>query len=354
MTEQPFVSVIMPSHQRRDALEETLRALGAVAYPGDRMELLLVCDGCTDGSADMARSLSLPFRTVVLDEGPPNRGPAAARNLALARAEGPIVLFLDDDVVASPGLVAEHVRVHLEVPDEARVVIGTLMPPAEARSPWVRWELDTVLRQYAEMETGEYRPGPRQFYTGNASTGLEEVRRVGGFDTSFRRGEDVELAFRLQRHGVRFVFERRAAAEHRAVRSFDAWLCAAYQYGRNDIVLGLRRGRPDMLRAVATEFWERNPLNRRLVETMLCAPGCERAVAPAGAVAAWAASGLRRHGTAHSICSALFNLAYWHGVCDELAGPGAARALIGLGATPDDVDWAAVPAWFQPSHGSAR
>ncbi len=343
----------MPTHQRREALRDTLQALARVLYPADRMELVLVCDGCTDGSAAMARSLCLPFPTLVLEGGQPNQGAAAARNLALARARGPFVLFLDDDVLPSPGLVMEHGRAHLEAPEEERVVVGALLPPEGVRAPWVQWELDTVVKQYAEMEAGAYRPSPRQFYTGNASVSLEHVRAAGGFDAGFRRGEDVELAFRLQANGLRFVFRRQAAAVHMADRSFASWFRAAYHYGRNDVILGIHRGRPDMLRAIAREFWERHPLNRSLVSGMLLSPGCERAMAPPAILVAQLAMRMGRRSVSHSICSALFSLSYWHGVSDELTVPARARKLIELGAHWSEVDWAAVPERFRPSHGSA-
>jgi GT2 family glycosyltransferase len=349
----PSFSVVMPTHQRRETLRDTLQALAGVRYPPDRMELVLVCDGCTDGSAAMAHSLRMPFPTLILEGGLPNQGPAAARNLALAHARGPFVLFLDDDVLPSPDLVVEHARAHVEAPREERVVVGALLPPEGLRTPWVQWELDTVVRQYAEMEAGAYRPSPRQFYTGNASVRLEHVRAAGGFDVGFRRGEDVELAFRLQANGLQFIFKRHAAALHMADRSFASWFRAAYHYGRNDVVLGVRRGRPDMLRAIAREFWERNPLNRCLVSGMLLAPGCERATAPVAILAARLAMKLGRRGLSHSICSALFTLAYWHGISDELAAPAHARKLIELGARWNEVDWAAVPETFRPSHGSA-
>lgn len=317
-------------------------------YPHKSIELVLVCDGCTDGSAEMARSLHLPFAVRVLEQ--PNQGAAAARNLALAHARGPYVLFLDDDVLASPRLLAEHAQAHVAPPDEERVVIGTLLPHAAARSPWVRWELDTVVRQYAAMEAGEYRPGPRQFYTGNASVRLEEVTAAGGFDVDFRRSEDVELAFRLQARGLRFVFRAEASGLHMAERSFSSWFGAAYRYGCNDIVVGLHRGRPDMLGAVAAEFWERNPLSRGLVRGMLHAPGGEQALALPAIVTAWLAQSLGARRLSHSICSALFSLAYWHGISDELGGPNQARELIELGSRSDQVDWAAVPARFSALH----
>jgi hypothetical protein len=225
------------------------------------------------------------------------------------------------------------------------VVIGTLMPPAGLRTPWVQWELDTVERQYRAMAAGAYRPSPRQFYTGNASVARDQVVAAGGFDVGFRRGEDVELAFRLQGRGLRFVFRPEAEGLHMADRSFRSWFTAAYQYGRNDVVLALHRGRPDVLGALATEFWERNRLTRRLVRWMLRAPGCEGWVAVPALLGARLALLLGQRRTSHSICSALFNLSYWHGVCDELGGRRAVRELVALGARqPGEVDWAAVAA----------
>jgi GT2 family glycosyltransferase len=349
MNRLPSISVVLPTHQRRESLRRTLHLLAQVDYPGDLVELLLVCDGCADGSADMARGLRLPFASHVLEQ--PNQGPAAARNLALAHARGPLILFLDDDVLPSPGLMSAHARAHTETPDEKRVVIGTLRPPAARRSPWVQWELDTVVEQYRAMTEGEYRPSPRQFYTGNASVALEHVTSVGGFDATFRRAEDVELAFRLQARGLRFVFCPEADAVHLPDRSFTSWFGAAYQYGRNDVVLGLRRGRPDMLAAVASEFWERNRLNRRLAQWMLRAQWMQGALARPMAATAWVSLCIGRRRLSHSICSALFNAAYWRGVSDELGGATGARQLIRLGERPREVDWAAVPEQFEPSHG---
>jgi GT2 family glycosyltransferase len=300
--------------------------LARVEYPRDRLELVLVSDGSTDGSVEMVRALGLPFRVSVLEQA--NQGPAAARNLALTHARGPFVLFLDDDVLASPGLVAEHARAHAESPAGDRVVIGTLLPPEAMCSPWVQWELDTVVKQYVAMAEGLYAPTPRQFYTGNASVRLECVRAAGGFDTGFKRAEDVELAFRLERMGLCFVFQPAASAVHVAERSLRSWVGAAYQYGRNDVVLGLRRGRPDMLVAIAQEFWERNAATRLLVRAGLRARGAGRALAPPAAAAAWVALRLGRRRLSHAICSALFNLAYWQGVGDELGVPADARRLI--------------------------
>jgi GT2 family glycosyltransferase len=321
---------VMPTHQRRRSLQRTLTALADQDYPRDRMELIVVCDGCTDGSAQMVRDLRLAFDNVVIEQ--PNAGPAAARNSALSVARGPYVLFLDDDVVAQPGLLMEHARAQSDAPDS--VVIGALLPPPRSKSPWVAWELETVVRQYDAMERGEYRAGPRQFYTGNASAPLEPILAAGGFDAGFRRGEDVELAFRLQRRGLRFVFRRSAAGLHLADRTYSSWLNAAFEYGRNDVIMGGQRGRPDMLQAIAGEFHERNRLTRRLISWTLRRPRAAQVLAgpaAAGARLAHVTGGSR---LSYPICSSLFNVRYWSGVAFELGSPQAARQLIELGRRP--------------------
>ncbi len=323
----PAISVVMPTHQRKASLERTLQALARQVYPSHLVELILVCDGGNDGSLEMARSMQFPFELRALWQE--NAGPAAARNLALAHARGQLIVFLDDDVIPHPRLLAEHAVAHSDADD--RVVIGPLLPPNEARSPWVRWELRTVERQYAEMEAGDYRPGPRQFYTGNASVRLEHVLGAGGFDPKFRRGEDVELAFRLQARGLRFVFHRKAGALHMADRSLESWLRAAFEYGRNDMIIGHLRGRPDMLGAVAREFHERHSLSRALVRWTTPVPRVQAGLARVLGELSRGAKAAGGDRFALPLCSAAFALAYWRGVCAQLGGPEAVTDLIKQG-----------------------
>ena len=76
-----------------------------------------------------------------------------------------------------------------------------------------------LAKQYEAMDRGVYGATARQFYTGNASVARRHVIAAGGFDTSFRRAEDVELAYRLADRGpaVRLRPRRRRAALRRPV-----------------------------------------------------------------------------------------------------------------------------------------
>ncbi len=328
----PGISVIIPTYRRRASLERVLEAVSSQVYPRPLIEVLVICDGDVDGSAAAVRGHRYPVSVQVFEQ--PNQGPAAARNLGLRHSRGPFVLFLDDDVVPAPCLVAEHARAHQMSAD--LVVIGPLLAPVGLRAPWVRWETLTLEEQYEAMEARRFEPTPRQFHTGNASVRLEHLRRAGGFNVNFRRGEDVELGFRLYQLGLRFVFHRAAAASHIAERPFQEWLGTAYEYGRTDVALGRMRGEGNLPSWVSKEFRSRHPHTQRLVRWGLRHRGGVKVLFPLAKSLAVLAQGVQRPRLAHNVCSGIFNLAYWCGVSDQLGAAGDVEVLLGSKALTDN------------------
>jgi GT2 family glycosyltransferase len=247
-----------------------------------------------------------------------NAGPAAARNTALPHAEGRLGVFLDDDGVPSVSLLEVHAAVQGDADD--LVVVGPMYPPTDwQRSAWVRWEERQLLKQYDAMNQGLYACTPRQFYTGNASAPRALLLRAGGFDSRFKRAEDVELAFRLWAMGARFHFEPRADVLHYASRSFRSWMRTPYQYGRYDVVMGREKG-INTFELACWEFERRHAWSQRL--TRACVGRPWRRLAVAGLfVAAMTADLVGLEQGAAFALSAIFNVQYWQGASDELGGP---------------------------------
>jgi GT2 family glycosyltransferase len=314
----PRVSVVLPTHNRLDRLRQVLGALERQDYSASCFEVVVVSDGSSDGTNDYLRSkpTSLALVPVIL-EG--NRGPAAARNYGLVRARGEIVLFVDDDVVPSTRLLSEHVAVHEE--HEDAVVIGPMLTPLDFRpQPWVRWMHDRLAEQYESMVEGKWRPTARQFYTGNASVPRRRLIESGGFDPSFTRAEDVELAYRLAENGLSFVFNPKAIGYHYEERTFASWMAIPYAYGRNDVTLSHENGQRWLLDTVPEEFRTRHPIHRFMVYMCLgrtlsrsLAVGGFRLVGQMGRWLGFAA--LQR-----LAYSSIFNLRYYQGVADGLGG----------------------------------
>jgi glycosyltransferase involved in cell wall biosynthesis len=314
----PRVSVIIPTHNRLDRLKRVLAHLEQQCYPLDQFEVIVVSDGCSDGTEEYLRTLSTILHITTVAQ--PNRGVAAARNNGVAHATGDMILFLDDDVVPTPQLIAEHTRTHAEQTEDA-VVLGPMLSPKNfALSPWVRWEQAMLTKQYHAMVTGKFAPTARQFYTGNTSLGRLHIIAAGGFDENFRRAEDVELAYRLEQHGLEFVFNPDAIGFHYAERSFDSWMEIPYVYGRNDVIFTREKKQDWLLPKVLLEFHYRNPLIKGLVQlcldrytmihfTLACLKGL-----------AYLADFLGIEPVTSAAYSGMFNLRYYQGIASELGG----------------------------------
>ncbi len=316
----PTVTIIMPSHNRRDRLERALRAIAAQTYPMELLDMVLVLDGCVDNSEELTRQLrpELPFRLHVINQ--PQGGPASARNTAVKNAQGDILLFLDDDVQATPTLVEEHIRLHLE--DEKAVVLGPMSTPLEPDYPrpvWVRWEEYQLEKQHKDMVEGLYEPTARQFYTGNGSMRRSWMVGVGGFDEELKRAEDIELAYRLdEKFSLRFYFNPVAIGYHYAYRSFDSWKKAHYLYGKYDIIMDRDKGHSWIVKVLLEEFQERNKITRLTSQLLLNRPRLQWLMGHLLVLFARIASKLGKPNLGNKGLSILANTLYWQGFNDEL------------------------------------
>lgn len=315
----PQVSVVMPTYNRLRRLQHVISALEQQQFPRDDYEVIIVSDGSSDGTDDYLKNLRSDMSVRSFFQQ--NQGPATARNRGVDEARGEYVVFIDDDVVAEPSLLAEHMRTHHAAARDI-VVVGPLMSPEGFdMTPWVRWEQAMLMKQYRALEAGAWKPTPRQFYTGNASLRRSHIVAAGGFDKSYRRAEDVELAYRLAKRGLDFVFNLQAVGLHYAERSFRSWLEMARAYGRNDVIFARDRDQKWLLPVVESEFRERHFLIRSLIGTCRGRPRLTNATSQLMKVAAEGAALVGAKKIEQHAYSALFNLHYYSGLYDELDVP---------------------------------
>jgi glycosyltransferase involved in cell wall biosynthesis len=310
-------SVITPTFNRRPSLERLISALQRQTVAPDSFEVVVIDDGSSDDTAEWLRSQRTTFALHVLQQE--NRGPAAARNAGIEAASAPLVLFLDDDVEPDPTLVAEHLVSHAAQPGPV-AVIGPLASLARYEQPWVEWEQAKLRRQYEEMARGEWKPTYRQFWTGNASVSRAAIIDAGAFDTTFLRGEDVELGRRLADRGMQFRFNARAVAVHHAERSLASWENAHSTYGRLEVQVFKARGETHALDVLGGNWSRLHRGTRVLLQHCRSHPthysaltGILRRVLVSKAAA-------RTPAISEKVCSVLANALYWKAF-EESEGP---------------------------------
>ncbi len=198
-----MLSVVVPTRDRASVLE---RSLAALADQGAG-EVVVVDDGSTDGTPEVIAQHGW-VRSVRL----PGEGRSAAKNAGVAAAGGDIVLFMDDDVIATPGLVARHERHHAAHPEEDEALLGhvTWAPELEI-TRHMRWlERGGPLFAYDLIDDPDDVPF-RMLYTANVS-----LKRafLEPFDTELPIYEDTELGYRLSRRGLRLRYDPQAIGHH--------------------------------------------------------------------------------------------------------------------------------------------
>jgi GT2 family glycosyltransferase len=215
------ISVIIPTYNRCATLLRCLAALGKQTLDRSRFEILVVDDGSTDKTATALINRS----DLRYFQQPRNAGPAAARNVGIHAARGTYVLFLGDDTIARPRLLEQHLAAHAAHPGDQVAVLGYAPWSAEGEiTPLMRYlftgQAFQQFRYHAIADPDNVPFG--FFYTCNLSISRQFLLRHGLFDEEFRRayGEDTELAYRLQQHGLRIVFRRALVADHEHPTSY--------------------------------------------------------------------------------------------------------------------------------------
>ena len=215
--ERPDASVVVVNFNGEGVLARCLDHLVAQDHPS--FEIVLVDDGSTDGSLEVAsRYLASGKLTIV--RSPSNRGCAAARNLGLCHAQGRIIAFVDADGYAAPQWLGHAVRA-LDRDSSVGAVASLVF---FARNPLVlNGAGGTINRSgfggdLCIHEPYEFARLPHEVvYPMGCGMVIKRavLDRIGGFDPVYRNYyDDVDLGIRIWRSGYRIVLASEAWIDH--------------------------------------------------------------------------------------------------------------------------------------------
>ncbi|MEO0557088.1 MAG: glycosyltransferase family A protein [Bacteroidota bacterium] len=178
MSDKPLVSVIIPVYNGADMLPAALESVFEQDYAP--LEVVVVDDGSTDGSTEVAESYD-GVRVI----RQPNAGPSAARNTGLANTTGPLIAFLDADDVWPPGRLTRLVDV-LNAHPSCGAALG---------------QFDTV----SETDLQPLMPAQFGFIFGTALLRRSTFETVGPLDPSLRYSEDMDWFMRVREAGIDII-----------------------------------------------------------------------------------------------------------------------------------------------------
>jgi len=232
MTERkyPFVSVVVITFNRSKLISPCLESLGKQTYPKDRYEVIVVDDGSTDDTAQIAEA-----HGVKVVRHAKNRGTPIARNTGLAAVKGEIIAYIDDDAVADPewlhyllrpfedpkvtatgGQTFAYKTEYLAERYLSATGYGNPAPLAFGTSKNPLWRFFIYLKDMFVPISIATEPTEVQAVFGlNCAFHISALRTIGGFDERMAFAEDSEISTRLREQGARIIFEPQAIIHHR-------------------------------------------------------------------------------------------------------------------------------------------
>ncbi|AJP03252.1 bi-functional transferase/deacetylase [Streptomyces cyaneogriseus subsp. noncyanogenus] len=197
------VSVIVPAYNEKECIANTLRSLARSTHP---IEIIVVDDGSTDGTAEIAESLGLPGVRVVRQA---NAGKPAALNNGVRHARHDIVVMMDGDTVFEPDTVRRLVQPFADpsvgaVAGNAKVGNRRTLIGAWQHIEYVMgFNLDR--RMYDLLRCMPTIPGAIGAFR------REAVLQAGGMSED-TLAEDTDITIALHRAGWRVVYQEHARA----------------------------------------------------------------------------------------------------------------------------------------------
>jgi peptidoglycan/xylan/chitin deacetylase (PgdA/CDA1 family)/glycosyltransferase involved in cell wall biosynthesis len=308
------ISLVIPTFNRASLLKVCLQALSAQTQPAGDFEVIVVVDGSTDHTREVLAQSRFPYQLRVLCQS--NKGQPAALNLGVKQARGRYLLFLDDDMLADPRLIAEHLRVQNQ--QQEAVVIGQIRLKLPPRSDWfVRCVAERWRSHYERLNRQKEPPSWTDCYSGNLSVPRAAVLRIGGFALDLPRSYDIELGYRLFQLNLPLVYAAAAVSVQEEQKTFRELTLDAERAGFSCVRLWRRY--PETLPQLLGSFNEAKPRERLLRRVLLSWNIPPQWIARAGSFCP--------HPSWTSRLQFLYDYSYWRGVRKALSNKETWRRL---------------------------
>ena len=214
MNNSPEFDIVVPTYNRREIVIELLRCLSTAVTP-QAFKVIVVCDGCTDGTAEAVNQWADRLNISVLEQ--PNSGSAAARNQGASAGDSPLIIFLDDDMRPVRELCSAYSSAFQDHP-EIDLAVGRI--GHDEKSP------ETILAGYVrewvvDLHNDLMRHGIRDLFdihSGNICVSRTCFESLNGFNEEFNKegrygNEDMDFGRRVLDRGYKAKYVPKAQSD---------------------------------------------------------------------------------------------------------------------------------------------
>lgn len=217
-----MISVIVPVRNGMPWLDHQLRALAGQRCD-EPWEVVVADNGSTDGSRTLVRDWADRCHAIRSVDASALRGAPAARNAGVRATKSELLAFCDADDVVQPGWIAACVEALVEAD-----VTGGFFDFWSLNGYAPSGAVPAATRQLGFLPAG---------LTANLAVRRDAFDAVGGFAEELRAGEDIDLCWRLQLRGYRFMTAPKAVVAKRERADFAQMFVRAALYGRSGPIL---------------------------------------------------------------------------------------------------------------------
>jgi len=266
------VSVIIPTYNGKERILHVLKSIERQTYQPS--EVIVVIDGSVDGTGDLLRNSVVNISKLRIIEQE-NQGRARVRNNGADKASGELLVFIDDDMIASQGWLDAHVSHHSRYP-------GTIATGVEEDNEerykhdfhdfiaWKHKEWNNI--EFVEGYGNRYSKRPKNPYltASNLSIPRNIFLQLGGFDGRLSDAEDYDLAVRALEQNIVVYYLLNAVAFNNTVNLPSCYDVIRRQRQYRLANSNLRQLKPDLYNKFPLRDGYKPSFAKRLIYKLFC------------------------------------------------------------------------------------
>lgn len=221
----PTVCVFIPAHNEAVVIRQTLTAMSRLVYPKDKLQVILICDNCSDNTKEIGDTFHAQFpfiRTIETTGEFKGRGKSSALNYAFQHTNSEIIAVYDADNTPERHSVWYLVMGLLNDP-QAGAMVGKFRVVNATKNWLTRFiNIETICFQWMAQAGRWYWFGIATIPGTNFAIRRSIIEELGGWDDS-AIAEDTELTIRVYNLGYHIRFFPKAITWEQEPENLKVW-----------------------------------------------------------------------------------------------------------------------------------